>query len=211
MKILCISAAQVLNKREIGTSIMVCQTLDKIIKEKHPDYTSEVFSLLDHELQICDFCGDCISGRCSKDRAFNQLLNKLAQANHIFLVIPHYMIIPSKLTILLEKLNQIYYTTWLRDNSEPWILQGKSISLLAHGGGDERSFINYQKFIIDPLNYVFTAFQMKVIPFREKEGYIFGINGFRDADDSIFPDVQIDWISLTNDLHLLVKETILAL
>jgi multimeric flavodoxin WrbA len=211
MRIVCLSASNVKHKRENGSSLRICEEIKNQITEIDQNNSIKIVSLLDYKLTPCIFCGKCKDESvCAYDSNFNLLFDEFKTTDVIFLVIPHYMVIPSKLTIILEKLNQIYYTAWLRNPDEAWALKGKKIALIAHGGGDERSFDQYKNFILKPLNYVFSSFQFDVIGVNEEKpkGIVFGVKGMKDSEEFVFPDMIYDWDEIKQFIKPLVINAI---
>lgn len=61
--------------------------------------------------------------------------------------------------------------------------------------------------ILGPLNYLFSSLQFNVIGLPEQTpplNTVFGIAGFNETKDSIFPDMIHDWVKIEQILEPLV-------
>ncbi|MHA2273400.1 MAG: flavodoxin family protein [Candidatus Hodarchaeales archaeon] len=212
MKILCISGSNVQHKRKSSASTKICQKIERIIEEKsEAKIDRETIALLDFKLTPCIFCGKCVeNSKCAYDEGFNAIYSKIENSDGIIVVVPHYAIIPAKLTMMMEKLNQIYYTAWIRDPNAKFALAGKKVAIIGHGGSDERSFDHYKEYLIKPLNYLFGSLQFQVIGISEQtpKGEVFGVTGMKETEDSIFPDMVHDWDNIEERITPLVLATI---
>jgi multimeric flavodoxin WrbA len=208
MKILCLSGSNVQHKQNSSTSTKTCQLIEGIIEERSAEKIDrETIALLDFNLTPCIFCGNCVeNSKCVYDEDFNVIYSKIENSDGIFVVVPHYAIIPAKLTIMMEKLNQIYYTAWIRDPNAKFALTGKKVAIIGHGGSDERSFEHYKEYIIKPLNYLFGSLQFQVIGIDDQtpKGVIFGVTGMNETEESIFPDMVHDWEDIEDKIAPLV-------
>ncbi|MFQ5979159.1 MAG: flavodoxin family protein [Candidatus Heimdallarchaeota archaeon] len=208
MRTLCISASNVQHKKKSSTSTETCSLVEKIITEDSSQaIEQETIALLDYTLAPCIFCGKCsTSSKCTYDDAFNSIYSKILKSDVIFVVVPHYAIIPAKLTIIMEKLNQILYTAWIRDPNSKFELAGKRVGIIGHGGGDERSFQHYENCILKPLNYLFASLQFKVVGIDDQQpkGIVFGVTGMEETNESIFPDIVHDWQQIKEKITPLI-------
>jgi len=74
------------------------------------DVDIEIIPLVDYELKSCIGCGTCFKQEsCIYDSAFNQIYDILNKANALFIVSAYYAPIPSKLSMLLEKIEQLVF------------------------------------------------------------------------------------------------------
>lgn len=185
-----------------------CQIIERIIEEKSAaKIDSETIALLDFSFTPCIFCGKCVeNSKCAYDEEFNAIYSKIENSDGIIVVVPHYAIIPTKLTMMMEKLNQIYYTAWIRDPNAKFALAGKRVAIIGHGGSDERSFAHYQEYLIKPLNYLFGSLQFQVIGIEDQtpKGVVFGVTGMNETEESIFPDMVHDWDDIEERITPLV-------
>ncbi len=113
MKIVCISAANIDVARNNSASVHACELVRDLLQSEHPDAEVDIVPLIDYEMMPCHMCGKCLEKqRCARDEAFNQVFEKMIAADGIFLVVPHYAPLPSKLMILFEKMEEIGYLNW---------------------------------------------------------------------------------------------------
>lgn len=71
---------------------------------------------MEDDLSPCIGCGKCFdSKRCCKDKDFNTIYNKLVEYDCIFFVSPHYAPISAKLSMLLEKMEEITFLHWWKN------------------------------------------------------------------------------------------------
>ncbi len=132
----CLSASNVELNRDQSASTRACQMIGEILKEEKPDLQAEVeiIPLLDYEMKSCRMCGKCFeTGRCARDNAFNQVMDAMARADALFLVCPHYAPFPSKVMILLEKLEEIVFLKSCADPDFRFAWYQKPMGIIAHG------------------------------------------------------------------------------
>ena len=126
MKILCVSCSNVQHKRNESASTKVCELAAEIARRKHESIAVETIRLVDYKLSNCIFCGQCMKdGRCVYDEDFNQIYHKMKESDRVVLVVPFYSVIPSKLIVIMEKVNQLYYTAWLKNPDKSFAFSGK--------------------------------------------------------------------------------------
>ncbi|MFX0115584.1 MAG: flavodoxin family protein [Candidatus Hodarchaeota archaeon] len=212
MKILCLSGSNVQHKRDSSASTKTCLMIERLIGEISLEKIErETIALLDYNLAPCIFCGKCIEiSKCAYDEDFNAIYSKIEKSDGLFVVVPHYAIIPAKITMIMEKLNQIFYTAWLRDPNAKFALAGKKVAIVGHGGSDEKSFDHYKECIIKPLNYLFGSLQFQVIGIDDQrpKGVVFGVTGMNETEESIFPDMVHDWNEIEEMIAPLVFKII---
>lgn len=107
MLIVCISSSNIKHSGENSTSLKVCKLIKEMAEKKTcGDVQVEIISLVDFELNPCIGCGGCFSqDECNNDNEFNSIYNVLCKADALFVISAHYAPIPSKLAILLKRLN----------------------------------------------------------------------------------------------------------
>jgi len=100
MKLLAIIGSQ----REYGNSFLLAKEVLKFFKEI--DY--EIIQLAKKEIKFCNLCGKCRSMDCPLDDDFNNILEKMKDADGIIFSYPKYSFpIPTKLLCFLERLEII--------------------------------------------------------------------------------------------------------
>lgn len=149
MKFLLFSSSNVQHKRNDNTSTKTwMKIIDLLVRHSKVKIDTSLITLLDYNFKLCIFCGECANnGIYPYDKDFNKIFQLLKESDGLFLVVPHYSIIPAKLTILLEKLNQFYYTAWIKNPKVDFSLKGKKVAIIGHGGGgDERIFDHIKQY-----------------------------------------------------------------
>jgi multimeric flavodoxin WrbA len=215
MEILCVSCSNVLQKKNESASTKVCELIREIVQEKQGSIQVETIRLVDYTLSNCIFCGQCLHGeQCIYDDDFNQIYQKIKESDRIILVVPFYSVIPSKLTMIMEKVNQIYYTAWLENPGQEFTLSGKKITVIAHGGSVLQDNPNagkiYQNLLLKPLEYSLTSFGFDIVGLDEDsvKGTIFGVESYSNRDDAIFPDMIHNWSAIKDTISPLVNKLI---
>ncbi len=214
MKILAISASNVEFARNFSASTRACQEISDLIHEKFaPDADVEILPLLDYELNPCRMCGGCFNTlHCTRDAAFNIVLDKMANADAIFVVVPHYALIPSKIAMLLEKMQEMVYLRSCADESYRFVVAGKPTGIIAHGGMSEEALPYYEKNLLSPLANLFASVQMRIIGIDEehKAGTVFGVKTLELPKGERFVTITHDWPVIRNRFEPLVEKVIAA-
>jgi multimeric flavodoxin WrbA len=214
MKIVCLSASNISPARQYSASTHTCELIRDLLAERNPSTEVEIVTLIDYAMKPCRMCGECFPTlRCSQDEAFNQIHAKLQSADAVFLVCPHYAPIPSKVMILLEKLEEMAYLKYCQDNTYHTPLHGKPIGIIAHGGQTEEALPYYKTALLDPLANAFASVQMRVIGAGEQwpNGATFGIKRLTMPSDSIFVTIEHDWQVIRQRIQPLVENVIAAI
>lgn len=210
MKILCLSASNVEPARDRSVSTRTCELINELINTEC-EAQVEILRLVDYEMTPCRMCGQCYTtGKCEKDEQYNQIYQKLAETDALFVVCPHYAPLPSKMMILLEKLEEICYLNWCQDQKFKTIVYQKPIGLVAHGGQPTTSAFYYKTALLDPLALAFSSVQMKVVGSDEQSpnGIVFGVKKISLVPDSIFVEIEHDWNDIRSRLSPLVKNVV---
>jgi multimeric flavodoxin WrbA len=214
MKVVCLSASNISPARQHSASTHTCELIRNLLAEIQPSIEVEIVPLIDYAMKPCRMCGECLPTlRCSHDEDFNQVQNRLQSADGIFLVCPHYAPIPSKVMILLEKLEEMAYLKYCQDKTSLTPLHGKPIGIIAHGGQTEEALAYYKTTLLDPLANAFASVQMRVIGAGEEwpNGVTFGIKSLTMPPDSIFVTIEHDWQVIRQRIQPLVENVISAI
>jgi multimeric flavodoxin WrbA len=217
MNIVCISAANISVARDHSASVKTCQMIGELFTSLQPGAAVEIVPLIDYKMKPCRMCGNCLkTQRCAHDPAFNRVLTKMITADALFVVVPHYAPFPSKVMILLEKLQEIYFLGFSNDKSHYTpLLAGKPMGLVGHGGQvtTPESTEYYKKQLVDPLALAFMNCGVRVIGAGKDwpNGVAFGIRSMTKPADSIFVDIQQDWDEVRERLAALVKNVAAAI
>ena len=210
MKVACISAANIEVARDHSASVRACELVRDLLGEECPDAAVEIVPLIDYEMKPCRMCGQCLyTQRCARDDAFNQVFEKMIAADGIFVIVPHYAPLPSKLMILFEKMEEIAYLNWCANDSYRFPLNRKPAGVIGHGGqqGTEAVLAYYQRALVEPVSMALSSVSMRVIGAGEKcpNGVAFGIRSLDKREDSVFVDIQHDWDEVRKQIVPLVR------
>lgn len=212
MKVLCISASNIERAREHSASTRTCELVrDQLLAEFSGSVEVEILRLIDYELIPCRMCGNCFESlRCAQDTAFNQVFDQWTAADAIIIVSPHYTPIPSKLVMLFEKLEEMVYLRTSIDPDYRFVLYGKPVGIIAHGGQsdrDGRALSYYKTALLDPIATALSTVHMKVVGAGEgwPYGVAFGVEEIRLESGSIFLDIRHNWELVKERIAPLVR------
>ena len=193
MRILCISASNILHSKENSISLMLCNKIAEFLNRK--EIQCETIDLRDYTLHPCIGCGKCFSSkRCCADSDFNKIYDKIVRSNGIFFVSPHYAPIPAKLSMVLEKMEQITFLHWWKDNAYKSELYGLPAGIISHGGGSDWALKSYKAMVNDTIANALDTIQCRVVPYNEEWNTGISIPVQRVMEDSdIFPIQEYDW------------------
>lgn len=216
MKIACISAANIDVAREHSASVHACELVRELLCDVLPDAMVEIIPLIDYELKPCRMCGQCFGPqRCARDEAFNQVFEKMVAADGIFVVVPHYAPLPSKLMMLFEKMEEIAFLHWSANSSYRFPLHQKPAGVIGHGGqqGTDEVLAYYHRTLVEPVSMALGSVSMRVIGAgtRWPNGVTFGIRSIEKPADLIFVDIQHDWEDVRQRIAPLVQNMAAAL
>jgi len=202
MKIACISASNTQLAEGKSTSIRVCNMIkDIILKESTGDIAVDVFALKDYNIKPCRLCGACsTNGLCIYDEDFNKLMKALETVQGMFLVVPHYSPIPSKLLMIFEKINEITYAGWISNPNYQSPFNNLRVGIIGHGGmvENEANIKYYHDHLVTPVADTLKALSFQVVqPNNEHpNGVSFGLRDdtcIKKSDNAVFPDIIQDW------------------
>jgi hypothetical protein len=175
---------------------------------------SEIIKLVDSELVPCIGCGKCYKkGKCVQDNEFNEIYKKLCIADAVFIVSAHYAPIPAKLSMVLEKIEQIAFLERFNDENYRSPLYRKPVGIIGHGGGTEKVIKYYEAPVIDSIsNALSYPVEMNLIGIDKKQskGIIFPVKRVVKTDNSIFPTQEYDWLDIKKRVKLLINKVLLA-
>jgi NAD(P)H-dependent FMN reductase len=215
LKVTCISASNVENARQNSASTYTCELVRDILQETHAsdEMKVEIIPLIDYEPVPCRMCGNSfVNGECSRDPAFNQIYSSLRAADVVFLVCPHYAPIPSKLVMILEKMEEMVFLNYCANPDYHFPLFNKPVGIIAHGGQTEQALPYYRTALLRPLAQALSSAQMRVIGLDAQNpfGVVFGIRSISAQTDSIFVKIEHDWKTIRNRIGPLVENVIRA-
>lgn len=210
MNIACISASNVLHSGEQSTSLKVCRKIAEILADRRNN--AEIIELRNFSLSPCIGCGKCYeNNRCQRDQGFNQIYDKLLQADGVVFVSAHYAPIPAKLCILLEKAEEICFLHWWRDSTYQGELFGLPVAIVSHGGGSVGALESYRAMVNDTIANALNTIQCKVVPFNAAWKTGISLPVLRvEKGEGIFPMQEYDWTgieaALEEYIQLFLKE-----
>ena len=170
----------------------------------------ETIDLRDYSLHPCIGCGGCFdSRRCCKDTDFNKIYNKLVKAAAVFFISPHYAPIPAKLCMMLEKMEEITFLHWWKDNAYRSEVYGLPAGIISHGGGSDWALKSYKAMVNDTIANALDTIQCKVIPYNAEwnTGISLPVHNVIEKDD-IFPVQDYDWNLIVQKLSDYVEAVI---
>jgi len=177
---------------------MVCKLIEELInKGTSCNADISIVSLIEYEFKPCIGCGECYKlNRCHNDNYFNSIYNLLCNTDALFIVSAHYAPIPSKLSMLLEKVEQVAFLKRYNDETYRSPLFGKPVGIIGHGGGTEEIHKFYKASVIDTIwNALSYPVEMNVIGVDDEQprGVTFPAKSVTKVDNSIFPKQEYDW------------------
>jgi len=213
MLIVCISASNIKHVGQNSTSLKTCYLIKEMVKAKSgKDVDIKIIPLVDYELKPCIGCGTCFKQEsCIYDSAFNLIYDILTKANALFIVSAHYAPIPSKLSMLLEKIEQLAFLKRFNDEDYHSPLFGKPVGIIGHGGGTEEIIKYYKEPVLGSIwNALSYPVEMNVIGVNDKQekGVIIPVKSVKKSEKSIFPIQEYDWLDIEQRLNPLVNSVL---
>ncbi len=206
MKVLCISASNILNiDIEESTSYKICKSIISSLKNKK--YDNEIVDLRKHKILPCVGCGKCyVNHRCICDDEFNYIYEKIMHCDFFFIVSPHYAPIPAKLCMLLEKMEQITFLHWVKDNNYKSEVYDIPTGIISHGGGSDWALQSYKKMVNDTIANALDTIQLKLIPYSDDwdTGISIPVMSILNSAHNVFPMQEYNW----NELNIKIAEYI---
>lgn len=136
--------------------------IEEMIRGLQIPHEFDFIRMADTEIGACIACEDCTyTGRCAlppgRDDMFQDVLERLVNADVIFIITPVYAPIPSRLTALFERLLSIsFFSHEIGKLERP--LKGKRAAIISYDSGkigDETQIkMIFQRFLMD--DYSFT-------------------------------------------------------
>jgi multimeric flavodoxin WrbA len=175
---------------------------------------AEVVPLMDYELRNCTLCGSCFkTGECVFDPEFNRLMEHITDAEGFFLVIPHYSPIPSKLLMVLEKMNELTYAGWINDPAYQSPFNNKPVGLIGHGGMTESdtTLRYYHDRLITPVADTLKSLSFQIVQYSDtyEYGAAFGLKDdtcIRAKENEVFPEILQDWPKIEARIAPLIEK-----
>ena len=215
MDVVCISSSNIVHQNSTeSTSYKICQIATKAIAEKMGEAHCTIIELKDKAVQPCIGCGKCInSHRCIYNDDFNSIYEQLINADIVFIVSPHYAPIPAKLSALLEKMEQITFLHWGKNNSYKSEVFGKPTGVISHGGGEAWALKSYKRMVNDTIANALETIQLRLVPYNEEwdTGISLPVKKTIFQYDSVFPNQEYDWDFIANKVSEYVDMVVTAI
>ena len=213
MNLVCISASNIAHQNSKGsTSYKICQMIASETARILHRIRSSIIELKSLTIHPCIGCGKCFDiHRCAYNDDFNQVYTEIISADIIFIVSPHYAPIPAKLAALLEKMEQITFLHWGKDNSYKSEVFGKMTGVISHGGGGEWALKSYKHMVNDTIANALETIQMKLVPFNDEwnTGLSLPVSKVVFQDNNVFPLQEYDWDLIADRIRAYVDKIIM--
>lgn len=202
MKAICISASNIRNSYNESISYKFCKEVEKVLKGE--GISCEILDLRNYDLEPCIGCGKCFdSKRCCRDEDFNVIYNKIAGVDCIFFISPHYAPIPAKLSMLLEKMEEITFLHWWKDNTYQSELYQLPAGIISHGGGSDWALLSYKAMVNDTIANALDTIQCKLVPYNDEWDTGISLPVCKvEEEKGIFPIQKYEW----NTIEEKIKE-----
>jgi len=212
LKLICISASNISHQSpQSSTSYRICELAINEISKELGVAKGEIIELKNKSIHPCMGCGKCYhSLRCVFNDDFNFIYEKVIEANAVIIVSPHYAPIPAKLAALLEKMEQITFLHWGKDNSYKSEVFGKPAGLISHGGGGEWALKSYKAMVNDTIANALDTIQLKTVPLNEEweTGISLPVKKVAFIEGCIFPHQDYDWDFIRTEISTYAKQII---
>lgn len=211
--IVCLSASNIKHVGKNSTSLKICELIKEMVQRKNnEDIVVEIVSLVENELTSCIGCGRCFDEeKCILDEGFNRIYEKLIKAEALFIVSAHYAPIPSKLAILLEKMEQLAFLKRFNDELYRSPLYKKPVGIIGHGGGTAEIIKYYKGPVIDSIcNALSYPIEMNIVSGNDEQvrGVLLPVKAVMKVKNSIFPLQEYDWNDIEDRLNPLVNNVL---
>ncbi|HWQ21156.1 MAG TPA: NAD(P)H-dependent oxidoreductase [Clostridia bacterium] len=209
-RILAISCANIVDHRSTSASTRTCRLAAEEAARQSNDARTDILALVDLDLHPCTMCGACLRDPAFHcvDEDFNTLLDATIAADAVVMVIPHYAGLPSKLVMVMEKLQELAFLLGENGRQKEFPLRGKPVALVGHGGmvEDPDALEYYRKALLGPVQQALGSIGMKIVPAgaRQPWGVTFGITGMNRAPGTFVSEMEHDWDRISSQLRPLV-------
>ena len=194
MNVKLISCSQNKGRGHQGNSGKIASVIKSIMAANEMVNEVDTVYLSDYSLSPCTLCGGCSrSHRCVNDASFNNLLEELKNTDLFLPIVPYYSPIPSSLSIVLEKFNQVLVTSHLAKNPLSEDYKQKKIGLIVHGGMVDSKPVrqHYEQMVAKPLVSVFQGLGLEFLTNHTYSyGLCFGLENegaVTEKEDELFP------------------------
>jgi multimeric flavodoxin WrbA len=211
--IVCISGSNIKHAQENSTSLKVCKLIEIILhRDISREISVQIIPLVKFELKPCIGCGKCYKlNKCVNDNNFNNIYETLCNADAFFIVAAHYAPIPSKLAMLLEKVEQISFLKRFNQENYRSPLYQKPVGIIGHGGGTEEIHKLYLTSVNDNIwNALSYPVEMNIIGVDSEQprGTTFPVKEVKRNYKSVFPIQEYDWNDIETRITPLINKII---
>ncbi len=176
---LIISGSNVVTAKEKSQSLLLALRMQEVLKQKN--VVSDVVDLRDYEIKICNMCEACSEGNgCVQDDDFNKLNDLWKKHSEVIMICPHYAGIPSKITAVCEKLQEISYLNYCQGKT---LDSKKNALVIAHGGMTEDYEGIYTENLLKPLSNMLRSCGCKIHNDTIKKAMCFGVKKYYQEKD----------------------------
>jgi hypothetical protein len=97
--------------------------------------------------------------------------------------------------MLLEKMEQITFLHWAKDNNYKAEVFGIPTGIISHGGGSDWALSSYKAMVNDTIANALDTIQLKIIPYSQEwnTGISIPVANIVNNRDDIFPHQEYDW------------------
>ncbi|HBL67817.1 MAG TPA: hypothetical protein DDZ70_03820, partial [Firmicutes bacterium] len=139
---------------------------------------------------------------------------RLSAAEALFVVSAHYAPIPSKLAMLLEKMEQLAFLPRFNNEENKSLLYQRPVGIIAHGGGTEEIIKGYTGVVINTIaNALSWPIEMNIIGAGEEwpRGIAIPVMTVKKDSNSVFPVQEYDWLDIKERIRPLVSNVMMEL
>ena len=178
-KAICISASNIVKNQKQSTSYYISEIIVEVLSENN--ISCEILDLREFCLTPCAGCDQCLMDRkCGQDAWFNRIYEKVSGADYLFFISPHCAPIPAKLSMLLEKMENMVSAHWLKGHTRKPKAEDMLAGIISYGEvGDEVSkdqtsavlqekLLSYKTMVNDIIADALNRMNLRTVPYNSK-------------------------------------------
>lgn len=193
MSIAILSASQYSGSGDACASLRAACALKEELERRDGARPVRIFDLRHYGVASCVMCADCaVQPRCSRDAPFNDLLDGLRGFDDLALVVPHYAGVPSRLAVVMEKLQEMFWLRYCRSADTREVLAAARVGIIVHGGQVEGFEEQYRQNLLAPLTAAWRGLGLRVLNDRAPAPVCFGVLGYEEQSGQQFPASRHD-------------------
>ena len=197
MKTVIVSCSQNKTRGKDSNSTKTGQVVKELLIAKEGVEEIKMVELSKYQFHPCTLCGACKEKHtCVMDEEFAKAFQELKGKDLILGIVPYYSPIPSSVSILLEKFNQIMVSAHLSKNPLKENIKDKKVGLIVHGGMVENPQVieHYQQILARPLIQTLKSLGFQVLQNeRFTYGFAFGLENEQavvEVKEDLFPSIN---------------------